>query len=134
MILDVFIVLLKILKKSNKIPIATPINEKTKNKYLRQYRDEAYKPISYERTVELRKQLLEKLKTMKIPEEKDYEMLINKYFNMYKEFCLNFPQREFIREENILLFYKNFELLKHLEKPIFSPNNLTKETPKVSSK
>ena len=90
-------------------------HEKTKNKYLRQYREEAYKPISYERSVELRKQLLEKLKTMKIPEEKDYEMLINKYFNMYKEFCVNFPQREFIREENILLFYKNFELLKHLE-------------------
>lgn len=90
-------------------------HEKTKNKYLRQYREEVYKPISYERSVELRKQLLEKLKTMKIPEEKDYEMLINKYFNMYKEFCVNFPQREFIREENILLFYKNFELLKHLE-------------------
>ena len=40
-----------------------------------EYREEAYKPISYERSVELRKQLLEKLKTMKIPEEKDYQML-----------------------------------------------------------
>ena len=32
-IFPVFIVLLRILKKSNKIPITTPVNEKTKNKY-----------------------------------------------------------------------------------------------------
>ena len=32
-VFEVFILLLKILKKSNKTPITTPVNEKTKNKY-----------------------------------------------------------------------------------------------------
>lgn len=32
-VFEVFILLLRILKKSNKTPITTPVNEKTKNKY-----------------------------------------------------------------------------------------------------
>ena len=32
-VFEVFILLLRILKKSNKTPITTPVNEKTKNKF-----------------------------------------------------------------------------------------------------
>ena len=75
---------------------------------------EFYRPISYERGVELRKMLIERLKQWKVPEA-DYEEIVNKYFQEYKNFCFNFPLTEKIREDNFFVYYQSLDLLNYME-------------------
>ena len=46
------------------------------------------------------------------PDPAEYQNIVNTYFNMYKDFCVSFPERETVREENVLLYYQNYEIFK----------------------
>ena len=88
--------------------------KRLRNYYLNKLIKEFYRPISYERGVELRKMLIERLKQWKVPEA-DYEEIVNKYFQEYKNFCFNFPLTEKIREDNFFVYYQSLDLLNYME-------------------
>ena len=100
-----------------------------RNYYLNKLIKEFYRPISFERGAELRKMLIERLKQWKAPES-DYEEIVNRYFQEYKNFCLNFPQAEKIREDNFFIYYQSLDLLKYMEniKPETALNECNKFT------
>ena len=112
--LDLVLSIIKIQRKFRNYMLKIN-HEKTKNYYLNKFRQEAYKAIPVERVVELRKEVLKRLKTMVMPDPAEYEKIVNTYFNMYKEFCVSFPERETVREENVLLYYQNYEMIKFMD-------------------
>lgn len=73
--------------------------------------------ISFDKVAELRKDITKRLRTMKIPsaEGDNYKYLVNNYFNMYRNFCENFPESTFIRENNFYNFFQCQELLNYIE-------------------
>ena len=83
--------------------------------YISQIRNDFHKPISNNRIVELRNQLIKKLETMEVPSSDDYEYILNDYFEKYKQFNFEFPENEELRLDNFFLFYQNLELVKYME-------------------
>ena len=83
--------------------------------YISQIRNDFHKPISNNRIVELRNQLIKKLETMEVPSPDDYEYILNDYFEKYKQFNFEFPENEELRFDNFFLFYQNLELVKYME-------------------
>ena len=98
--------------------------ELIRDSYLRKLLDNFYAPITYERVAEIRKEIIKKLKSMRIPEGDQYEDLVNSYFNNYKEFCRNFPSSQYVRESNFFIFYQCLDMLKFME-------NLKNEDPLI---
>ena len=88
--------------------------KRLRNYYLNKLIKEFYKPISYERGAELRKMLIERLKQWNVPDS-EYEDIVNKYFEEYRNFCLTFPEAERIREDNFFIYYQTLDLLKYME-------------------
>ena len=88
--------------------------KRLRNYYLNKLIKEFYKPISYERGAELRKMLIERLKQWNVPDS-EYEGIVNKYFEEYRNFCLTFPEAERIREDNFFIYYQTLDLLKYME-------------------
>ena len=78
-----YITMIKKLQRAFRNYILYKNKKKKRNEYLYKLKKEFYKPISFERGVELRKMLIDRLKQWKVPEN-DYEEIVNKYFDEYK--------------------------------------------------
>ena len=109
-----YISMVKRLQRGYRKHILYKNKKRLRNYYLNKLIKEFYRPISYERGVELRKMLIERLKQWKVPEA-DYEEIVNKYFQEYKNFCFNFPLAEKIREDNFFVYYQSLDLLNYME-------------------
>ena len=109
-----YISMIKRLQRAYRKMILKRNKKRLRNYYLNKLIKEFYRPISFERGVELRKMLIERLKQWKAPEE-DYEIIVNKYFEEYKNFCFNFPYTEKIREDNFFIYYQSLDLLNYME-------------------
>ena len=75
---------------------------------------EFYRPITLERGVELRKILKQRLEQWKALES-EYDIILNKYYKEYKQFCLSFPEVERLREDNFFIYYQSLDLLNYME-------------------
>ena len=104
--------------------------KKLRNYYLNKLIKEFYKPISFERGAELRKILIQRLKQWRVPDS-EYEEIVNRYFEEYKNFCFSFPEVERLREDNFFTYYQCLDLLNYMEniKPetAFNENNQFKQ-------
>lgn len=98
--------------------------ELIRDSYLKKLLNNFYAPITYERVAEIRKEIIKRLKSMRIPEGEEFEDIVNNYFNKYKEFCINFPSNQYVRENNFFIFYQCLDMLKFME-------NLKNEDPLV---
>lgn len=88
-----------------------------RNSYVAPVSNNFFGGISFEKVTELRKNISKKLKTMKIPsaEGDNYKYLLNNYFNLYRNFCENFPDSTIKRENNFYNFFQCQELLNYIE-------------------
>lgn len=89
--------------------------DKIRGHYLNKLIKEFYSPISFDRVTELRKEIVQKLKSIKEIDPNDYQITTDTYLNNYKLFNEEFPIKEYLRENNFLNYYQGLELLKHLE-------------------
>jgi len=89
--------------------------EKLRKFYVNKLKFEFFLPISYERAVELRKELINRLENKINLNNIDYEDLINKYFQYYTNFCDSFPQTLKTREENFMYYFQCVEMIKYME-------------------
>ena len=88
--------------------------KRLRNYYLNKLIKEFYKPITYERGAELRKILIERLKQWRVPET-DFQYIVNRYFEEYRNFCYSFPETERVREDNFFIYYQTLDLLNYME-------------------
>ena len=89
--------------------------EKLRKFYVNKLKFEFFLPISYERAVELRKELINRLENQKDLNNINYEELINNYFQNYTSFCENFPETLKTREENFMYYFQCVEMIKYME-------------------
>jgi hypothetical protein len=89
--------------------------DKLRQFYVNKIKNEFFVPITYERAVELRKILINRLETQKDLKNINYEELINKYFQQYSTFCFTFPDQVRTREENYMYYFQCLEMIKYME-------------------
>ena len=109
-----YITMVKKVQRAYRNYILLKNKKKKRSEYLYKLKKEFYKPISFERGVELRKMLIDRLKQWKVPEN-DYEEIVNRYYDEYKDFCLSFPQKEKIREDNFYVYFQCLDLLNYMD-------------------
>ena len=112
--LDVIFSIKKIQKKFRSYMLKKH-KESIRNFYVSQIRKDFHKPISNNRIVDIRNQLIKTLETVEYPSPDDYQYLINDYFEKYKKFNFEFPETEELRLDNFFLYYQNLELVKYME-------------------
>jgi hypothetical protein len=112
--LDLIFSIKKIQKKFRSY-ILKKHREDIREYYISQIRKDFHKPISHNRIIETRNQLIKKLETMDYPSPDDYEKIVNFYFENYKAFNFEFPLNEELRLDNFFIYYQNLELVKYME-------------------
>lgn len=112
--LDLLTTVLKIQRKFRNF-LFQKNKEKMRAFYLNVIRANFFQPIPMDRQVELKKELMTRLASARIPSPEEYKYIINMYYESYKNFCLSFPKQHNLREENFLYYYQCLELLKYME-------------------
>lgn len=90
-------------------------HQRIKGQYLAKLIQEYNKPITFERGVELRKELTKRLKTAKEIDKRKYEFILNEYYRSYKHFCESYDGEEELREKNWLLYFQSYDMSKFME-------------------
>lgn len=109
-----YINMIKKVQRSYRKYILNKDRRRLRNYYLNKLIKEFYKPITFERGAELRKILIQRLKQWKVPDI-EYEEIVNRYFEEYRNFCFTFPERQRLREDNFFVYYRCLDLLKYME-------------------
>ena len=109
-----YITMIKRVQRAFRNYILKKNKRKLRNYYLNKLIQEFNKPIDLERGAELRKIMVQKLKQWNAPEA-DFEDIINRYYDEYRDFSFNFPLREQIRENNFFTYYQCLDMMKYLE-------------------
>ena len=109
-----YITMVKKVQRAYRNYILYKNKRKLRNYYLNKLIKEFYRPITFERGAELRKKLIQRLKQWNAPGS-EYEAIINKYFDEYKNFCFTFPETQRLREDNFFVYYQCLDLMNYIE-------------------
>lgn len=109
-----YIAMIKKLQRAYRKYILNKKRKELRNRYMNILIGEFYRPITLERGVELRKILKQRLEQWKALES-EYDIILNKYYKEYKQFCLSFPEVERLREDNFFIYYQSLDLLNYME-------------------
>ena len=88
--------------------------QKAKDFYLHRYRIETFAPLKFERGMEIKKEMTKNLKQAKVPPPEEYQRVINKYFDDYYSFCIDFPRQERLREDTHFRYHQIKDMITYM--------------------